>query len=514
MYDCYLGVDIGTSGAKAVLWDKKSSQFILRTRETYSNRMTEFGWITQDANEVFEAILKILCEAIEKIKETPPRKSVCVVLDSALHSLLFLDHHLDPLTGIIPWIDERAASIAEEFLNRNLQSLIHKTTGCPIDSTYPLYKVAWFARNEPDLVEHASKVASIKEYVFHRLTGHLVTDTAVASGTGYFDVSKRKWAAELFEEITGVGREKLPELVSPHQILHLQDSVKKFLGAEEMDIEVMIGISDAAASSIGTIGDRQGVFTISIGTSAAVRTISKEPFTRLPDSNLWCYSIDETHWIIGGAMKNGGCVLDWYLNTFLNSSEYEIIEEHLASQGLFEKKPEDIKRQLLFLPLVFGQRFPHWSRNAAGAFIGMRGTMSRSHLTAAVVQGIAFNIKRTYQAVCSYFKTNPKEIVITGGLSQSRYWMRLLASVLGKALKTRYTSHDAAVGCVVFAEKGNWRRKLEELMPNVEEIYVPNDEEKDAYSELYDRWLEEMKDLERRDKHVHRTFIHPQQEHS
>ncbi|HDN59640.1 MAG TPA: hypothetical protein ENF20_06760, partial [Candidatus Marinimicrobia bacterium] len=104
--------------------------------------------------------------------------------------------------------------------------------------------------------------------------------------------------------------------------------------------------------------------------------------------------------------------------------------------------------------------------------------------------------------------------VITGGLSQSRYWMRLLASVLGKALKTRYTSHDAAVGCVVFAEKGNWRRKLEELMPNVEEIYVPNNEEKDAYSELYDRWLEEMKDLERRDKHVHRTFIHPQQEHS
>ena len=508
VYDYILGIDVGTSGAKVVLWDERINRFVLEWSEPYSIHINDSGWVTQDAQEIFARVFNIINKSVQKIKEASKPASVCIVLDTALHSIMFLDTKLEPLTEVIPWMDERAVDATKEILERNLNRNIYETTGCPVDSTYPLYKAKWFAENAPQIVSNSSYVVSIKDYIFFKLTGQLVVDMAVASGTGYFDLSKKNWSGEIFEQITGIKKDKLPEIVSPHYVTSISESVKKQLNVGNLKIDVMIGISDAAASSIGTVGNEEEAFAISIGTSAAVRKISSHPFVKLPHSNLWCYTVDENHWIIGGALKNGGCVLDWYLKTFFDDQDYNIFEEHLA----ILKKSEGYKRgdHPLFLPLLFGQRFPRWNPLRSASLTGLNNTISRQNVTVSVMEGLAFNIKRVFQTLCDYFEMTPKEVVVTGGSSRIPSWMQLLAAVIGKTLQIRNTRYDAAIGCVIFAKGQDWRETLDNMIKNGKS-YIPKEKEKEFYANLYAKWLKEMEAFEeRRYKHVFGTLTHSQ----
>ena len=512
VYDYFLGIDVGTSGAKAALWDEKTSRFALECSEPYSIHINDSGWVTQDVQEILAGVFNIISKSVQKIKETPKPASVCIVLDTALHSIMFLDAHLEPLTEVIPWMDERAVDAAEEVLEKGLNKDIYETTGCPVDSTYPLYKAKWFAENAPQIVSDSLYVVSIKDYIFYKLTGQLVVDMAVASGTGYFDLSKKTWSGEIFEQVTGIKKDKLPQIVSPYHVTSISEPIKKQLNAENLKIDVMIGISDAAASSIGTVGNEEEAFVISIGTSAAVRKISSHPFVKLPHSNLWCYAVDEDHWIIGGALKNGGCVFDWYLNTFFDDSDYKIFEEHLA---IF-KKSGGYKRDghPLFLPLLFGQRFPRWNPLRSASLTGLNNTTLRQNVTVSVMEGLAFNIKRIFQTLCDYLGMTPKEVVVTGGSSRMSNWMQLLAAVVGETLKTRNTRYDAAIGCVVFAKGQNWRETLDNMIKNGKS-YIPKEKEKELYTNLYTKWLREMEAFEeRRDEHVFGTLVHSQRKNS
>lgn len=496
------GLDIGTSSVKLSLWDLQAEQVILQSTQDYRVFQDNRGWVYQDANEVYQAVLKQLAEAIDKLNEieTNSRKLMIVVLDTALHTLLLLDKEMNPMTNVIPWIDERADSIAREISGTELAKEIHKRTGCPVDPVYPLYKLMWFKRNEPELLGRAYKIASIKDFILFKLTGQFVIDFAVASGTGYFDMRKRQWAKELLRDLVGIQTASLPDLVSPYQQFDTCERIKALAETSRTSVKIVAGISDAAASSIGVTLDETKLMTVSMGTSAAVRRISAKPLPedKMPNNGIWCYMVDEDRYVIGLALKNGGCLLEWWMKNFLGNADYSQISKLLAEllQPSYSL-PASVRP--IFIPTVHGMRSPRWIPGRTGALLNLSGTTNIIEATKAILEGLAFNLRRAFETVSRQTKDlgEISDVVATGGMCQITNWLNFLATILDRRIITRQNRYDAANGAILLYLKGTSRGLLRKLAEE-NSIFLPEERVVPIYDELYSRWLKEMRRLERR----------------
>ncbi|GAB4319414.1 gluconokinase [Pseudothermotoga elfii] len=496
------GLDIGTSSVKLSLWDLQKEEIILQSTEEYSTFQDNHRKVYQDAQEVYHAVLRQLEKAIRKLNNqtTNSKKSMIVVLDTALHTLLLLDKNMNPISNIIPWIDERADSIAAEIVRTDFARETHKRTGCPVDPVYPFYKLIWFKRNEAELLQNTGKIASIKDFLLFKLTGNFVVDFAVASGTGYYDVKKRQWAEDLLKDLCGIDSEKLPYLVSPYEVLDASQEVKNFLGAQKMNIKFVAGVSDAAASSIGATFRDVNLMTISMGTSAAVRRISSIPFleSKIPSSGIWCYAVDENSYITGLALKNGGCLIEWWAKNFLRSKNYDqigkLLDEMLDTNCFYPAC-----NNLVFIPTVYGMRSPRWMPNKTGALLGLSATSDIVEATKAVLQGLAFNLRRALETVLNETRDSLGEIsgiVATGGLCQMSNWPRFLANVINKPITIRQNRYDAANGSIFLYLRDIPKGLLEKLTKE-SNIFQASKQLVSKYDAIYSSWLSETNRWER-----------------
>lgn len=497
------GLDIGTSSVKLSLWNIGKEEIVLQSTEDYPTFQDSHKRVYQDTQEVFQAVLRQLRRVVKILQSqsADSSKSLIVVLDTALHTLLLLDEHMNPITDVIPWIDERADSVAAEIAKIDLAREIHRQTGCPVDPVYPLYKLIWFKKNEPELFQRAVKVSSIKDFLLFKLTGKFVVDFAVASGTGYFDIRKHCWAKDLLRDLSGLDCAKLPDLVSPYEMFDISQEIKSLLDAQRISIKLVTGISDAAASSIGaTFGDRS-LMTISMGTSAAVRRISNRslPEDKIPDNGIWCYAVDENSYIIGLALKNGGCLVEWWVKNFLGGTKYEEIGKLLGE--ILERKGSDKTHNwLIFLPTVYGMRSPWWIPNRTGAFIGLSGTSNINEATKAVMEGLAFNLRRAFEVVLDNTKGFLGEIsgsVATGGMCEIPNWLGFLTSVINKPIVARQNRYDASNGTIMLYLREIPKNILTKLSEG-SRIFEPEERIFRDYNLLYSSWLDEMGRWERR----------------
>lgn len=494
------GLDIGTSSVKLSLWDLEKEEIILQSTEDYPTFQDDRRQVYQNAQEVYQAVLRQLTRAIKTLQdETALSKSLIVVLDTALHTLLLLDENMNPLTGVIPWIDERADSVAEKITKTNLSKEIHKRTGCPVDPVYPLYKLIWFRKNEPELLERSAKIASIKDFLIFKLTGKFVVDFAVASGTGYFDIRKKHWAKDLIKDLSGIDSTKLPELVSPYELFDASKEIKDYLGARKISIKFVSGISDAAASSIGATLDDRNLMTISMGTSAAVRRISNTPLIedRMPENGIWCYAVDENSYIIGLALKNGGCLIEWWTKNFLGGRNYDKVGKLL---GEMLSDPYSTHGRMIFIPTVYGMRSPRWVPNRTGALLGLSPTSNLNEVTKTIAQGLAFNLRRAFETVLNETRDSLGEtsgIVATGGLCQIPNWLEFLTNVLNKPITVRQNRYDASNGSALLYLRDAPKGLLKKLAEG-SSIYQPKSSLVSKYDEIYSSWLTQMDWWERR----------------
>lgn len=497
-----VGLDIGTSSVKASVWDAAKEQIVLQLSEDYPASFDHQGQVRQDPEAIYEAVVGILKNIVATLeKQASGFKSFIVVLDTALHSLLFLNKEMNPITDIIPWMDTRADAIAVDILRSKYCSEIHKRTGCPVDSVYPLYKIIWFAENDAPLMNAVGKIAATKDYLLYRLTGEHVIDYSVASGSGCLETSKRTWADDLLLELAGVSSAKFPTVVSPSQVLKPETNIKEIFKSYNSEIAFLVGISDAAASSIGTTCYDFDAFTISMGTSAAIRRMCKSPFndSNVPNEGIWCYIVDEENYIIGMAMRSGGCVIDWWLKNFLQSNDYDEITNALRSMLSYDQGISTESMLPIFIPTVYGERVPRWMPDRAGTFIGFKGATTIYDATKSVMQGIAFNLKRVFESVKNYFNSHDNGslgVVATGGMCQIENWLGFLASVLNCSMTVRESKYDASVGLIMFYLKDRASTVFKAMSAN-SCIVSPDRKISLHCNSAYSKWLNEMISIEK-----------------
>ena len=418
-----IGVDIGTTSTKAVAFDTAGTELGSRSIG-YELHEPAPGRAEQDPDEIVAAVLGTVRQLIDDLAVTVAALS----FSSAMHSLIGLDPAGDPITPSVTWADSRASLQAERVRGSSGGLALHRRTGTPVHPMAPLAKLIWFHEQEPKLCERVGHWVGIKEYVLLRMCEALVMDHSIASGTGLMDINTLAWDPQALQ-LAGITAEQLPELVATTTVLSGLTAAAAAATGLPAATPVVVGAGDGPLANLGLGAVTPGVAACSIGTSGALRVMVEHPAVD-PLGGVFCYALTEDRWVVGGAINNGGVVLQWTGDALAPDLGDKSEEELLA---LAARAPVG-SGGLIMLPYLLSERAPHWSSLPRGAYIGLTHEHRREHLIRAALEGVCQQLALVLHSMRSA-GNEIRQVRATGGFSRSPLWRQMLADALGMEIQ-------------------------------------------------------------------------------
>jgi len=447
----FLGIDLGTGSCKSVVVDSQAHILGFGTGE-YASSTTQQKWNEQDPDSLLAGMVRSVRSAIERSGVTATG-CASLSIGGALHSLIALDRSGNSLTGVITWADGRGAPQAQVLRQSTLAADLYQQTGCPSHGMYPLYKILWLRQEHPDLFARAARFITAKEFVFRKLTGQEIVDYSLASGSGLLNIHTLEWDP-LSLEVAGIRTNHLAQPGSPITTFRgLDPSLERAMGISSQT-PVVLGSSDAANSNFGAGAVNPWQATCMIGTSGAFRIVTGQPSLD-KEGRLWCYAIDERHWLVGGAINNGGITLSWLkdaLNqTFASSpNQTEVSFDDLITLA---GQVETGAKGLICLPFFAGERSPNWNLNARGVFFGLTLQHDIRHIARSLLEGVAFRL-RSLNEILSELVGDIGEVRASGGFTHSELWLQIIASALNRDLMVPAWGETSCLGAAFWAMLG------------------------------------------------------------
>jgi gluconokinase len=440
--DFVIGLDIGTTSAKAVLFNRVG-RVIAESEKGYPISHPKASWAEQDPYEIERAAIAAIKEALEKSK-TLPTELLGLGISSAMHSLICVDKEGDALSPSIIWADGR--SVAQANYVKQNHSNIYAKTGTPIHPMSPFIKLIWMKETNYEPYHTAAKFTSIKEFLLHRWFGTNDVDYSIAAATGLFNVYTFEWEESALE-LAGITREQLSTPVPPTKIIQGMDKqIAEKMGIPH-DLPFVIGASDGPLANLGNGAIDVGDVAVTIGTSGAIRQMSSKPQLD-QHQEIFCYTFTKDLWIMGGPTNNGAIVLQW-LKDVMGQEEtdraskegvnpYELLTETASAARLGSDG-------LLFLPFLNGERAPYWDSNARGSYIGLTLAHQKKHLLRAALEGVIFSLYSVGESL-ERLAGEPTKLYASGGFARSTLWLEILSNVFGKRVEVPQSHQSSAWG--------------------------------------------------------------------
>ncbi len=443
----YLGVDIGTTCTKAVLFGNKG-QVISMHHAGYPLYSPTPNVAEQDPDEILVAVKEAIRVAIQKSKIDVNTLRL-VSFSAAMHSVIAIDKNGKPLTNCITWADTRATDWSEKIKNEMNGHEIYRRTGTPIHPMSPLCKITWLQHEKPEIFQKTFKFISMKEYVFHDFFGRYLVDHSIASATGMFNLKNNDWD-ETALEVAGISSDQLSELVPTTYFLDgLKEEIVEEIGIPS-NIPFVIGANDGVLSNLGVNAIDPGVVAVTIGTSGAIRTVTDHPITD-PKGRIFCYVLTDKHWVVGGPVNNGGMTFRWVRDE-LAASEVETAKRlGIDAYDVLTRIASNVKPGsdgLLFHPYLAGERAPLWNANARGSFFGLGLHHKKEHMIRAVLEGVIFNLYTVFIALQEVIGI-PNKIQATGGFARSELWRQMMADIFNQEVSIPESFESSCLGAIV-----------------------------------------------------------------
>ncbi len=451
MMDLIIGMDIGTTSTKAVLYNE-AGEVLEHTSEEYPLYRDVTGMAEEDQDEILSAVLTALKKVVQKI-DFKKDNLQGVSFSSANQSLIALDKEHQPLTRLQTWGDTRSTKYAKQIKQSKRGQAIYEKTGTPIHPMSLLCKIMWLKNERPDIYQRAAYYCGIKEYIFYRLFGIWQMDISVASCTGLFNIFDQKWDQEALD-LAGVTTKQLPPVVDAYERFSgLKEEYVKQTGCPG-DTTFIQGAFDGALSNLGVGAIDEGVVAVTIGTSGAVRVVTDHPVTD-PKGRIFCYALDRGHFVVGGPVNNGGVVFRWARDNLFDAEKSTAELLHKNTYDLLTEIAATVPAGaggLLFHPYLGGERAPIWDANARGSFFGLTQIHTRAHMVRAVLEGIVYNLYTVLLAL-EEVVGQPKSILATGGFARSQLWRQMLADVFERPVTIPQDFESSCLGAAVIGMK-------------------------------------------------------------
>jgi gluconokinase len=432
-----IGVDAGTTAAKAVAFDAEGRAHGA-AEVAYPLLEPAPTWAEQDPAAVVEGALRAIAGAATAAREQGAHVAG-VSLSAAMHALLALDQAGRPLTRLVTWGDMRATAQAQRLRAEHPE--LHDRTGTPLHPMAPLPKLVWFAEHEPATFAAARRWVGVKELVVAALTGECALDHSTASGTGLLNLETLDWDPEALA-VAGIGRDELAPLVPETERLGLRPDAAGRLGLDP-GVALVAGGGDGPLANLGLGAVEPGVAACSIGTSGALRLVVERPGVDRARS-LFCYALTPGRWVVGGAISNGGVVLQW-----ANDALAPDLGEHALAQ--VAALAEDVapgSDGLMMLPYLLSERAPLWGPPESGAYVGLARHHRRGHLVRAALEGVCLQLALVLDSLRDA-GNEVREIRATGGFARSPLWRQMLADVLAMPIGFARAGEGSAFGAAL-----------------------------------------------------------------
>ncbi|MDN5003177.1 xylulokinase [Bradyrhizobium sp. GCM10027634] len=473
----YLGLDVGTSGVKAVLMSEAGAIVATAARELALSHPAPL-WSEQDPDGWVDAAIG----AVDDLAAHHPREVAQVAgigLSGQMHGATLLGEDGRPLRPAILWNDGRSHAECVE-LERRCPSL-HAIAGNLAMPGFTAPKLMWVARHEPGIFNRVAKVLLPKAYVRYRLTGEMAEDMSDASGTLWLDVGRRSWSVDLLKA-TGLDLHHMPRLVEGSEVSAVLAPEFAQRWGMAMNVVVAGGAGDNAASAIGLGAIAPGDAFLSLGTSGVVFRVT-DRFAPAPEAavHAFCHALPGL-WHQMGVMLSAAASLAW-LSGVMETPAAAL----LAPLGEHVDGPSPIQ----FLPYLDGERTPHNDAAASGAFVGLRGAMGRSQIVQAVLEGVAFAARDNLAALTA--SGSIAELDLVGGGSRSPLWAQICADVLGIPVhRVEEGEIGAALGAARLGRLAVTGEDPAQVCARPRRLasFVPRASVTAAYDEAYRRWRE------------------------
>jgi xylulokinase len=441
-----LGLDVSTTGSKAVLIDENGS---VVESATNAHRLStpRPAWSEQDPADWWTASAASIHRVLDASGATADQV-VGVGMTGQMHGLVLLDRAGEVLRPAILWNDQRTAAQCRSITETVGADRVLQITGNPVLPGFTAPKIVWVRENEPEVYARIATFLLPKDYVRYRLTGALVCDVSDASGTSVFDVGRRTWSDEMLAALR-IPREWVPAVTeSPEVSAWVSAEGSRLTGLRE-GTPVVSGAGDNAAAAVGTGIIRPGVISASLGTSGVVfaplESYQPEPSGRL---HAYCHAVPG-QWHLMGVMLSAAGSLRWYRDALAGEDTPPSFDDLVKEAASVPAGAEG----LLFLPYLSGERTPHPDPDARGAFVGLSLRHGRAHLTRAVMEGVAFGLKDSVELM-KPLGLNIARVRVAGGGARNPIWRQILADVFNSELATTDASEGAAYGAALLAGVG------------------------------------------------------------
>jgi gluconokinase len=436
-----IGIDIGTSGTKAIALGPEG-QVWESTYESYTVISTEAEEQELDPDILLQAVIN----AVKGLVAAMSGKGQLAALSfsCAMHSVLAVDESGLPLTRAITWGDLRSRDFAMELKGTEMGNRIYEHTGTPIHAMSPLCKIMWIKNRRAEIFQRSRKFISIKEYIWFHFFGKYQVDHSIASATGLFDIRTFDWYPDALL-VAGINADQLSQPVPTNHIeLDIKEPYRIAIGLPQ-GIPMVIGANDGCLANIGSNAVLPGEMALTIGTSGAVRMTSPEPRS---DSRqrTFNYVLSKGLYVCGGAVNNGGNVVRWYIDNFMDQSfaSGNDFNDHLAALSFIPPGSDG----LIFLPYLFGERSPVWDAYAKAVFFGINPRHDARYFLRAVIEGVGFGLYQTSFSLAQ--QVGPIEVIYaSGGFIRSDLWVQMIADIFNKPVCVTNIADASAVGAAI-----------------------------------------------------------------
>jgi gluconokinase len=482
-----LGIDVGTSSARALIYDAHARPIDgLQAQTPYTPDTTADGGVTLDPDELVDRTVEVIDEVMQAARSLS-KPIIAVGFSNFWHSLLGVDEAGRALTPVYLWADIRPGRVVPTLRARLDPERVHRQTGAVLHASYWPAKLLWLAEYHRDVFKHVHYWLSFAEYLYLRLFNKRQVSVSMASGTGLLNVHTCCWDEYTLSALPVRTEQLSPLLDEPLRGLQPEFARR---WPQLADALWFPGYGDGACSNIGVGAATAEHAVITVGTSAALRVVLPTADIAAP-TGLWLYRLDRSRYVMGGALSEGGNLVAWLERT-LQLPSLEGTEREIA-----QRSPD--AGHLTVLPFIAGERSPHWATEARAVIAGIDLHTTPIDIVQACLESIAYQFEAIHRSLRSAVPQIHTMIATGGALLRSPGWIQIMANVLDRPIIASHVTESSSRGAAILALEasgalastggeqpaGVSRRTEEPAATDI--VYMPHSAGRVAYQQAMER---------------------------
>lgn len=441
-----LGVDLGGSSSKATLIDS-SGRVIATASHEYPSYSPKPGWLEQDADDLFNAVIINIRSCIDK-SGMDSKNISALAIDAATHMAVLCDENNVPLRRFIHWSDARSGKQAG-YLKDNHSRLLKECSVNSVSPAWTLPQLMWLKENEPDVIKKTRKVFFAKDYVRHRITGDFYTDSIEAMGAMLCSDHTGVWVPELCE-LAGIKTDMLPEIKDPSDIAgYVTQEIADRTGLKK-GTPVIVGTTDTALEVYASGAVEEGCATVKLATAGRICPITSGPVASHQFFNY--RHVIPGLWYPGTGTRSCAASYKWYRDVFGTDELKSAREQGISAYEILNRAAEQVppgSEKLYFHPYLLGEMTPYYDDKLRASFTGAGMHHGKGHFSRAVMEGISYSMRDCLEEIKAQ-NIKVDEYRIIGGGAKGKLWRQILADVLATPL-TSTVDNDSSLGSAMLA---------------------------------------------------------------